>query len=214
VIEAAVLAFTTFFATVAPFDVAAIYAVMTARAGTAKRHRMATKAVLIASGILLAFALLGNDVLRLLGVGLPALRISGGILLLLIAIDMVFARHSGVTSTTEAESEEAEASADISVFPLATPLIAGPGAMGATVLRMAEAQGQLAHQMVVIAALLLVMAITWGLLIAAVRVSRFLGITGINVIMRVLGVLLAALAVQYIVDGIVGTGLAGTGSAG
>jgi multiple antibiotic resistance protein len=131
-----------------------------------------------------------------------------------IAIDMVFARHSGVTSTTEAESEEAEARSDISVFPLATPLIAGPGAMGATILRMAEARGQLAHQAAVIAALLLVMAITWGLLIAASRVSRFLGITGINVIMRVLGVLLAALAVQYIVDGIVGTGLAGTGLTG
>jgi multiple antibiotic resistance protein len=208
-LEAAILAFTTFFVTVAPLDVAAIYAVLTARAGIAKRRRMATKAVLIAGGILLLFALFGNEVLRFLGVSLPALHISGGILLLLIAIDMVFARHSGVMSTTEAESEEAEERADISVFPLATPLIAGPGAMGATILRMADAQGRIGHQAAVIGALLLVMAITWALLIAAGRVSRFFGITGINVIMRVLGVLLAALAVQYVVDGISGTGLAG-----
>ena len=208
-IEAAILAFTTFFATVSPVDVAAIYAVLTARVAEPKRRRMAAKAALIATGILVVFALVGNTGLHFLGVGLPALRIAGGILLLLVAIDMVFARHSGVTSTTEAESEEAEARSDISVFPIATPLIAGPGAMGAAILRMAEAQGELANQLAVIGALLAVMAITWLMLVAAGRVSRMLGITGINVIMRVLGVLLASLAVQYIVDGIGGTGLAG-----
>ena len=208
-LEAAVLAFTTLFATIGPLDVAAVYAVMSARLAAPERRRTATKAALIATGILLAFALFGSVTLRLLGVSLPALRIAGGILLLLVAIDMVFARHSGVTSTTEAESEEAAARTDISVFPLATPLIAGPGAMGATILRMAEAQGHFTHQVAVIGALLAVMAITWALLIVAGRVSRFFGVTGVNVVMRVLGVLLASLAVQYIVDGIGGTGLAG-----
>lgn len=208
-LEAAVLTFTTLFATVGPFDVAAVYAVLSARLAVPERRRTATKAALIATAILLGFAVFGSSALRFLGVSLPALRIAGGILLLLVAIDMVFARHSGVTSTTEAESHEAEARNDISVFPLATPLIAGPGAMGATILRMAEAQGKLTHQLAVIGALLAVMAITWGLLIVAGRVSRFFGVTGINVIMRVLGVLLASLAVQYIVDGIGGTGLTG-----
>lgn len=206
-VEAAILAFTTFFATIAPLDVAAIYAVLTSRVAEPKRRRMAAKAVFISTSILLAFALVGNVGLRFLGVGLPALRIAGGILLLLVAIDMVFARHSGVTSTTEEESEEAEERNDISVFPIATPLIAGPGAMGAAILRMAEAQGRPTHQAAVIAALLAVMAITWLLLVAAGRVSRLLGVTGVNVIMRVLGVLLASLAVQYIVDGIGGSGL-------
>lgn len=206
-IEAAILAFTTFFATVAPVDVAAIYAAMTIRVRPVRRRRMAGKAVLVATAILLVFALFGSDVLRWLGVGLPALRISGGILLLLIAIDMVFARHSGVTSTTAEESEEAGERTDVSVFPMATPLIAGPGAMGAAILRMAEAHGDLLVEAAVIAALLAVMLLTWGLLLAAGSVSRFLGVTGVNVIMRVMGVLLAALAVQYIVDGLGSTGL-------
>lgn len=208
-IEAAVLAFTTLFATVAPVDVAAIYAALTAGQPIGRRRRMAAKAVLVATGILLIFALFGSGLLGALGVSLPALRIAGGILLLLVAIDMVFARHSGVTSTTAEESEEAEARTDISVFPIATPLIAGPGAMSATILRMAEAQGNLLIEAAVIGALLAVLLITYALLLAAAQVSRLLGVTGLNVIMRVMGVLLAALAVQFVVDGIGATGLTG-----
>ncbi|HEX9836639.1 MAG TPA: MarC family protein [Alphaproteobacteria bacterium] len=204
-----ILAFTTLFAAVGPIDVAALYAALTARATIRKRHRMAAKAVLIATTILLATALFGTELLRWLGVTLPALRIAGGILLLLIALDMVFARHSGVTSTTEAESEEAETRSDISVFPIATPLIAGPGAMGATILRMAEAHGQFAVELIVIAALLAVMAATYALLIGASWLSRILGVTGLNVITRVMGVLLASLAVQFMIDGITAAKLLG-----
>ncbi len=204
---AAILAFTTLFVTVSPIDVAAIYAALAAHLSPAHKRRVALKAVLVATGILLVVALFGSDALQMLGVSLPALRIAGGLLLFLIAVDMVFARHSGVTSTTEAESEEAELKNDISVFPMATPLIAGPGAMGAVILRVAEARGDGGQIAAVIGALLTVMAITYVLLVAAASISRLLGVTGLNVITRVLGVLLAALAVQYVIDGLHGAGL-------
>lgn len=202
-IAAGILAFTTLFAAVGPIDVAALYAAMTARQSARKRRQTAAKGVLVATAILLAIALFGNDLLHWLGVTLPALRIAGGLLLFLVALDMVLARHSGATSTTEEESEETEGRSDVSVFPLATPLIAGPGAMGATILRIAEAGGDIGLQGVVIAALLAVMAITYILLITAAEISRFLGVTGLNVITRVMGILLAALAVQFVIDGIV-----------
>lgn len=201
-IASGILAFTTLFAAVGPVDVAALYAAMTARVPAKKRRRMAAKAVLVATAILVAIALFGHDLLRWLGVTLPALRIAGGILLFLVALDMVFARHSGATSTTEEETEETEARSDISVFPLATPLIAGPGAMGATILRMAETKGDFTTEVVVVAALLVVMALTYVLLIGASAMSRALGVTGLNVITRVMGVMLAALAVQFVIDGI------------
>jgi len=202
-IASGILAFTTLFAAVGPIDVAALYAAMTARLSPRERRNMAVKGVLIATGILLIIALFGNDVLRWLGVTLPALRIAGGLLLFLVSLDMVLARHSGVTATTNEETEEAEGRADISIFPLATPLIAGPGAMGATILRMAEAGGDLVLQGLVILALLAVMATTLVLLMTAAVFSRWLGVTGFNVITRVMGVMLAALAVQFVIDGIV-----------
>ena len=152
---------------------------------------------------LFMIALFGNDLLRWLGVTLPALRIAGGLMLFLVSLDMVFARHSGVTATTKEETAEAEERADISIFPLATPLIAGPGAMGATILRMAEAGSDLVLQGLVIVALLVVMGTTLVLLMTAAALSRYLGVTGFNVITRVMGVMLAALAVQFVIDGIV-----------
>lgn len=165
--------------------------------------RPAAKGVLVATAILLAIALFGNDLLRWLGVTLPALRIAGGILLFIISLDMVFARHSGITSTTEEETEETETRSDISIFPLATPLIAGPGAMGATILRIADAGNDIALESLVIATLLAVMAITYVLLVTAAAISRKLGVTGLDVTTRVMGVMLAALAVQFVIDGVV-----------
>ena len=126
-VEIALVAFTTFFATVAPVDVAALFAALTPTSGEADRRSMAIRGVLIAGVILLAFVILGNAALGWLGITLPALRIAGGILLLLMAIDMVFARQTGITSTTARETEEAEQKNDISVFPLATPLTISSG---------------------------------------------------------------------------------------
>lgn len=139
--ETAVLALTTFFATIGSLDVAAMFAVLTANYTAQQRMSAAIRGSIIATIILVTFALIGDILLTSLGISLAALRIAGGILLLLIGIEMVFARSSGGTSTTSEEEQEAFAKSDISVFPLATPLIAGPGAMGAVILLVADQQG-------------------------------------------------------------------------
>jgi multiple antibiotic resistance protein len=206
-LETARIAFTTYFATIGPADVAALFAARTAKNTPAERRAMAIRGTLIATGILLVFALFGEAVLRLFGISLPALRIAGGILLLLIAIDMVFGRPSGGTTTTSEETAEAALKDDISVFPLATPLIAGPGAIGATMLLVADAQGDRLRIAVVILVMLGMLLLTFLLLLVATQVHRLLGVTGLHVVSRVVGVLLAALAVQFILDGIRTSGL-------
>jgi multiple antibiotic resistance protein len=206
-LETALIAFTTYFATIGPADVAALFAALTPDNTPAERRAMAIRGTLIATAILLAFALFGEAVLRLFGISLPALRTAGGILLLLIAIDMVFGRPSGATKTTTEETAEAALKDDISVFPLATPLIAGPGAIGATILLVADAQGDRLRIAVVILALLAVLLLTFLLLLIATQMQKLLGVTGLHVVSRIVGVLLAALAVQFIFDGIGTSGI-------
>lgn len=201
-IEIALVAFTTFFATIGPVDVAALFAALTQRTLPTQRRALAFKGVLIATTILMVFAVVGEAALARLGITLAAMRTAGGILLLLIAIDMVFARHSGGSFTTDDETTEAKTKQDISVFPLATPLIAGPGSMGAVVLLSAEAGGDLLHWAVTVGALLAVLLITLVLLLMSGQVQKVLGVTGLNVISRVVGVLLAALSVQFMFDGL------------
>jgi multiple antibiotic resistance protein len=211
VFEAALRAFTMFFATVGPVDVAAFYAVLTAAASQRQSRLMAFKGTAIATALMLVFIIFGTALLAWLGITLPALRAAGGILLLLMAIDMVFTPPSQFASTTPAETTEAQAKKDIAVFPLATPLIAGPGALGAAVLLSAEASGNFVHKLIVIAAMLAVMGLTLFLLFVAARLHRFLGVTGQNVISRIVGILLAGLSVQFIFDGIRGSGLVPSG---
>ena len=126
---------------------------------------------------------------------------------MLIGIDMVFARSSGGTSTTIEEENEAASKDDISVFPLATPLIAGPGTMGAVILLMSTNDGLWVAKGVVVAALLSVLLLTLCMLLLAGQVQRLLGVTGMQVVSRVFGVILAALAVQFIMDGLSASGL-------
>lgn len=206
-LEIYIVSFTTLFATIGPLDVVAIYAALTTSVSSQRRRLMAIRGTAIATGILLCFAFFGEYVLSFLGISLPALRIAGGILLLLIGIDMVFARSSGGTSTTAEEEDEAALRQDISIFPLATPLIAGPGSMGAMILLMASGGVDALSQSVVIAALLSVMLLTLCLLLLASQVHRFLGLTGMQVISRVFGVILTALAVQFFLDGLANTAL-------
>ncbi len=206
-LERALAAFTTFFATVGPLDVAAVYAALTVSATAQARRAMALKGTLIATILLLVFIVFGGALLGWLGISLPALRTAGGILLLLLAIDMVFTPPSHFSSTTPAETTEAQAKKDIAVFPLATPLMAGPGALSAAILLAAEAEGSVVGEIIVIAMMLLVMILTLLLLLMAGRVHRLLGVTGQNVISRVVGILLAALSIQFIFDGIRGSGL-------
>ena len=206
-LEVALLSLTTFFATVGPPDVAVVFAALTHANSAKERRAMALKGSLIGGGILLFFGLFGEVVLNSFGISLAALRTAGGILLLLIAIDMVFARPSGGTTTTREEKAEAEQKQDITVFPLATPLIAGPGSIGAAILLVAEAQGDNLRIAVVLAGMLAIVLLTFVLMLLATQVQKILGVTGVQVVSRVMGVLLAALAVQFIFDGIRGSGL-------
>ncbi len=200
--EYTAVALTTFFATIGPIDVATMFAAFTVATPRKERRRLALKACLVALIILVTFALIGRFMLDSLGISLAALRAAGGILLLLIGIDMVFARHSGATGTTSDEDNEAIEKHDVAVFPLATPLIAGPGAIGATLLLMAEANGDLLHQAIIISSLVIIVAVTFISMLMAGEINRFLGVTGIQVITRVFGILLSALAVQFLFDGI------------
>ncbi|WP_420547379.1 MarC family protein [Curvivirga sp.] len=200
--ETALVSFTTFFAVIGPFDVAALFAALTANATGKERRSMAIKGVLIATGVLLLFAVFGKATLNLFGISLPALKIAGGILLLLISIDLVFARHSGANSTTKEENKEAEKKQDISVFPLATPLIAGPGSIGAVILLMAETHGDYQLGSMVVLGMVGILIMTLVLLLVATQVQKLLGVTGLQVVSRVVGVLLAALAVQFVLDGV------------
>lgn len=203
------VAFATLFATVGVADIAFIFAALTKDNTPAQRRIFATRGVLVALAILLFFAVLGNAILDLFGITIPALRTAGGILLLLIAIDMVFARHSGGTGTTDEEEVEARQSHDISVFPLAMPLMAGPGAISAVILLTTGAQSDLEFWLV-LAAIVVIMALCWLTLLIAIPIQRLLGLTGLSVVSRIVGILLAALAVQFVFDGISASGLLGT----
>jgi len=185
-----------------PIGTAALFAGLTRAADDEARRRLAIRAVGIAGITLLAFAISGDVVLRALGIGVPAFQIAGGALLFLLAIDMVFARHSGIRSLTPPENAEADQAHDISVFPLAIPLIAGPGALTTMVLLMGKTGGDWAAILMLLLVLMAVLAVTLLALLIAARMTRLLGVTGTNVVSRVLGILLAGLAAQLILDGI------------
>jgi multiple antibiotic resistance protein len=206
-LETVGIALATFFSTIGPFDVAAVFAALTSSATPTERRSYAVRGIIIATVILGVFAFTGDFLLTSFGISLAALRTAGGVLLLLIGIDMVFARSSGANTTTSEEIEEARLRHDISVFPLATPLIAGPGTMGAVILLMADAKGNFGHQAAVLLTLLAMLLFTLVALLTASQIHRFLGVTGIQVIMRISGILLTSLAVQFIFDGIAQSGL-------
>ncbi len=207
-LETALVAFTTFFTTIDPPGCAFVFAGLMQTATEAERRATAVKGVLVAGGILFFFALFGKGLLGYLAITLPAMRTAGGILLFLIAIEMVFARPSGIYLPTEDEAHEARLRTDVSVFPLAMPLIAGPGAMGAAVLLTAPEAEDPASIAIVLSMMVANLLITLAALLAATRLNKLFGVTGINVITRVMGILLAALAVQFVFDGIAASGLA------
>ena len=204
--EIAAVTLATLFATVSPIDISAIFAALTSEYKDRERRRTAVRAVTVATIVLLVFAVLGEALLSVLGISMASLRTAGGIILLLIGIEMVFARTSGASSTTELEDEETQERQDVSVFPMALPLIAGPGSMGAVMLMMAHASG-FYQQATVILCVIAIMLLTLVCLFAATPITRLLGVTGMHVIMRVMGVLLCALAVQFIFDGVVESGV-------
>lgn len=202
------VAFATFFATVGVADIAFIFAGLTRNYSARQRFVAATRGVLVATGILLFFSFVGNLILDVFGITLPALRVAGGILLLLIAIDMVFARHTGGTGTTTEEEAEGMTREDISIFPLAMPLLAGAGSISAVILFTTGARSDIEFWMV-IAALVATLFLAWLALLVAIPIQRVLGLTGMSVVTRVVGILLTALAVQFVFDGVRESGVLG-----
>jgi multiple antibiotic resistance protein len=189
---------------VEPLSLLPILSGLTQGADESYRRRMSYKAVGISAVVCLFFAFCGAVLLGLLGISVDAFRVGGGILLFLLAIEMVFARPSGARAMTPSEDSEAHHRGDISVFPLAFPLIAGPGALAIILLAFAGVpygSTQFVAQLVVI---LLVLAITLGLMLLTTPVMRVVGQTGGAVLGRLLGVLLAALAAQFVMDGVRG----------
>lgn len=201
-IEPWIASFVTLLVTVDPIGTAPMFAALTAGHTGAERRRIALRGVAIAAGILLGFALVGELLLGALGIQLAAFRIAGGVLLFLLSVDMLMVRHSGLRTTTASEEEESGRRADVSVFPLAIPLVAGPGALTSVVLLMSEAGGDVLRAGVVLGELALVLAFTLACFLGAGRLLKLLGITGVNVVTRVSGLLLAALAVQFVIDGV------------
>ncbi len=194
--------FIVLFVVVDPVGTAALFVTMTRDAAPEYRRRMARRASLLSTMILVLFAFGGERLLTLLGITLPAFRIGGGILLFLLAADIVFDRNSGLHDVASNESVAASVQKDISVFPLAFPLIAGPGAMITVILLMGQAGTELVAVCIVLGMLTVVLALTWGLLLQSSRLMALLGMTGTNVISRLLSILLVALAVQLVLDGL------------
>jgi multiple antibiotic resistance protein len=200
-IELFVSAFVTFFVVIDPPGCAPIFASLTGGATPAHRRAMAIRSVAIASGILLFFALFGEDLLRALGVSLAAFRIAGGIMLFMIALDMVFERRTQRRETRAQQVSATPEIEDISVFPMAIPMIAGPGSIASIMLLMAKSEG-LERSLIVLGALASILVLTLIALLAAGPLMRILGHKIEAMITRVLGVILGALAAQFVIDGV------------
>ncbi len=196
-----VRAFLTLFVVLDPVGLAPVFLGLTSDRSLEERDHVARRAVMVAAGLLLLFGVGGSWLLARLGISLDAFRVAGGLLLFRIAVDMVFAH---LERETKAEENEARSRQDISVFPLAIPLIAGPGALASLMILAGEARGYGFGLPVLLAVCMVVVALAYVALRLAARVANLLGQTGINVVTRVLGVLLAALATQYVADGVRG----------
>ena len=199
-IELFTTAFVTLLVIVDPPGNAPIFASLTAGTPLAHRRKMALRSATIAWFILLFFALLGRPLLNTLGITLPAFRLAGGIMLFMIALDMVFEKR---TERREERAEEVkrEQAADISVFPMAIPMIAGPGSIASTMLLASRAEDWI-ERGVVLAAMTVVILLTLLAMLAAGPLMKAIGAKLEAMITRILGVILAALAAQFVIDGI------------
>lgn len=202
VIETLTSAFVTFFVIVDPIGISPIFMSLTRGYSAGERWLIAAKGTATSAIILAIFAVAGQPLLSALRVSVPAFSIAGGILLFLLAIDMVVVRQSGIRTTTPIEQAEAGQRHDIWIFPLAVPLIAGPGAITSVVLLMERGAGDPLLQFATVAVLMGVLAIALIVLGLAGRMVDWLGVTGVNVTSRVFGIVLAALAVQLVIDGV------------
>ena len=199
-----ITAFATLFVVIDPPGLVPLFIALTQGMDNEHRRRMARRACVIAFVLLTLFGLMGEALLGFIGISMPAFRIAGGILLFLTALDMLFERR-----TQRREGQHPDPDHDPSVFPLATPLIAGPGAIATMILLVGQSGPGWIGTVAVLGLLLAMIVATYLFFLAAPVLERLLGRTGTVVITRLLGMLLAALSVQFVIDGVRGTGLIG-----
>jgi|TARA_R110000787_G_scaffold2455_1_gene9781 multiple antibiotic resistance protein len=205
-LPALIAAFTAMFIVIDPIGLAPLFIAMTQGMSQAHRRSIAMRACLVAIGLLLLFAFFGEALLDFVGISMPAFRIAGGVLLFITALDMLFERRQA--RRQDNADDAIDPAHDPSIFPLAIPLIAGPGAIATIILLTGEADDVMGFG-AVLGVMLIVIAMVFAMFMAAGLLERLLGKTGINVVTRLLGMLLAALSVQFILDGLKGFGLTG-----
>ncbi|MAS07496.1 MAG: MarC family transcriptional regulator [Ahrensia sp.] len=191
----------TLFVTIDPPGLAPLFLAVTAGMNRAERSQVALRASIIAFVVFVVFALAGTVILQLFGITLPAFRVAGGLLLFWIAFEMVFERRQERHENTAKRAITQDEIHGVSVFPLAIPLMAGPGAISATILLSGDFSGAL-DRAALIGILFAIVALTYGVYLLAERVEGLLGATGRTVLTRLLGVILSALAVQFVADGV------------
>lgn len=189
--------FVALFVIIDPIGLAPLFVALTQGVGVSERRKIALRATLTAFGLLTLFGLAGEAVLNFLGISMPAFRIAGGILLFLTALDMLFERRS---ARRQGQADQPHRD-DPSVFPLATPLIAGPGALATMILLTGQSGGDWTWVLAVHGVMLAVLMCVFVFFLLSTPLERALGPTGINVVTRLLGMLLAALSVQFVIDG-------------
>jgi multiple antibiotic resistance protein len=199
-------AFATAFTIIDPIGMIPMTIGSTARVLPQRRNQIIDQAVLVAAGIILFMGVVGRLILNSLGITLPAFTIAGGILLFLIAIDMLFARPTGA-KRTDAEEREAAQNENPAVFPLAVPMISGPGTIATVLLLVNLSHGDRLELFVVVLAYAVALFVTWLCMRGSSLLLRVIGTTGIHVISRLLGIILAALAVQFVLNGLAQTPL-------
>jgi multiple antibiotic resistance protein len=193
----------TLLAIVNPIEAGAAFATLTAGATTTEQSAIAARATVVAGIILIGFGFIGDALLKALGIGFPAFRIAGGLLLLQVGFNMVFAKETGAGKLAPDERTAAKLSDDPSVFPLAIPIITGPGALTTIVAIVSKRHASPLESVFVVLIVVVVLAITFITMRAAQPLTKFLGPTGVNAVGRVMGIVVAAIAVQLIVDGVV-----------
>lgn len=194
-------AFVTLLVTIDPPGLAPLFLALTAGMNRAERFQVSLRAAIISVSILALFAVAGTAILTMFGITLPAFRVAGGLLLFWISFEMIFALRQDRKGKSADAAITIDHIRNIAAFPLAIPLIAGPGAISATVLLSDSFPGS-SGRLILLAILALCLGITFVVLVLAERIDRFLGETGRSILTRLLGVLLAALAIQFVADGV------------
>ena len=198
-LQFSLIAFTSIFVLVDPFAAIPAFLVMTSDSGGTRRRRMAQRAAWTCFTVLAVFSVAGSFIFRLFGITLPAFKIAGGIILGLIGLDMIQARRSP-TKETPGDTEESREKEDVGIIPLGIPMLAGPGSIS-TVMVLVSQSADWEHTTIILSAIAATSALSFAVLAAADRVRLFLGETGIRILTRMMGLLLTAIAVQFVLNG-------------